>query len=687
MTEIDAVFGKDAFFDTFTPRAIFYPSIAKVRRTLSDSVTTPPRQCDEDWGEIERFLAEVSELSQSCQSLAEFGTETLTRTADLLGALGGAVWVVDADLGMRPLCRVGDEQTMPSGEFLDNENHRQVLHGIAHHGPTTSERLPGDIVLSAAPFRSESDIVGVMELVHRGSTSDVALAGSERLLAMVADLTGDFLRRRQLNELRESLQDWRHFESLSQRAHASLNLRDTAYVLVNDGRLFIGCDRASLVVPRRRRLQALAISGVDTLDRRSPLVASMEALAGAVAPSRQWLRYRGQTDPLPPQLAEPLCKFVDESHAQTIDVVPLLANGTDEERDDLVGVLLLEQFDAAVEDDADEQIIRFANLSSSALRNAIDYETLPLLSLARWMRRALRLGQRKGRRWGMIGTGVLTVILALGLIPATHFVEAEGEAQPLKRRNVYAPIDGEVVEVRVQHDESVAENQVLIVLRSRELDLELERLQGEYQTTEKKLLAVTSARIQAGNSVTTDPIPGQLAAEEQELQQQLDSQRTQIRLVRQQRELLEVRSPIDGQVLTWDPRDLLADRPVQRGQLLITTADLGGPWALELLVDDRSVGQVIAAQRDHEAPLIVWFTLATGSAPSYRGTLMQISGRTEVIGDDPAAARVLVSVPNEAIELLRPGTTMKAKFDCGRRPLGYVLLHDVYDRIRSWLLF
>ncbi|MDV6033357.1 MAG: HlyD family efflux transporter periplasmic adaptor subunit [Phycisphaera sp. RhM] len=672
-------------------------------------MTSSPEQCGEEWGEIEQFVAEISERSQASVSLQAFASEALERTVELLGAAGGSVWMVDDAAGYQSLCQVKVDSELPDAALIAGEQHTRFLRSVLDSSRQQSAAIPhatapGDrpqrtpsrpggvhetYFWTGSPLRIDQDVIGVLEVVQSNSISPAARTGSERLLAIVADLTGDFLRRQRLKDLQSAVDRWRQYEALCQRAHASLDLPDTAYQLVNDGRWFIGCDRVSLLVPRRGRLTAMATSGVDTLDRRSDLVRSMEELAKAVEPSRQWLRYRGTTDQFPPQLERPLCAFADDSHSQSIDVVPLLASSdvSGDATESLVGMLVLEKFDASIDPDAEERIVRIANLCSSALRNAIDYQSLPMLSLARWLRRTIRYGGLQRRKLAIVTVAVVLAILALRVIPATHYVAAEGEAQPLIRRNIYAPVDGEVVEVRGGHDESVTADQILVVLRSRDLELELERLQGEYQTTEKRLLAIASARVQTGFDEASARIPGQLAAEEQELKQQLASLQTQIALVRKQRDSLEIRSPIGGRILTWDPEDLLADRPVQRGQLLVSVADLSGPWVLELLVPDRSVGHVISAQRIEDVPLDVSFTLATGSSPTYRGSLKQIAGRTEVLDQQQASTRVLVSVPSEAVELLRPGTTIKAKFDCGRRSLGFVWLHDLFETVRGWILF
>lgn len=684
-------------------------------------MTSAAGHSDEEWSEIEHFIAGITALTQSCHSLEEFSTEAIRRAVDLLDAGDGSVWITNENEDLVKLCQVGGNGDGAPTLSPDPAVHQPFLRSILAAGQPGSSsvqrsssnsrvgQLAGQVTGEdtgdgnfvgatvedcrwvAAPFHVDHHAIGVIAVSQPSSASSAAVAGCERLLEMVAELAGDFLRRQQIGELRAVAEQWQQYESLSLRAHANLDLRSTAYRIVNDGRLFIGCDRVSLVVVLRGRFQAMAISGVDTFDRRSNLVRSMESLAAAVAASGQWLRYRGDTEQLPPQLEQPIGAFADESHSQTIDVVPLLAplSEVDGAGDELVGVLLLERFDAIDRRGVEQRIIQLSTLSSSALHNAVDYQTLPLRSTARWIRSLLYSRNHRRRQLGIAASVLAAVVVALCAIPATFYVEAEGKAEPLIRRNLYAPLDGEVVEVGGAHDESVAKDQVLVTLRSRPLEIELQRLQGEYQTTEKKLLAVASARVQNNRDrdQEADRLLGQLAAEEQELKQELASQQSQLTLIRRQRDQLAVRSPIDGRIMTWDPSELLADRPVQRGQLLVSVADVNGPWILEVTVPDRRVGHLLTAQRDSQQPLDATFTLATGGAPTYRGAVERIAGRTEVIDGQSSTTRVRIAIPDEAVEMLRPGTAIHTKIDCGRRSLGFVWLHDVYETIRSWLLF
>ncbi len=68
----------------------------------------------------------------------------------------------------------------------------------------------------------------------------------------------------------------------------------------------------------------------------------------------------------------------------------------------------------------------------------------------------------------------------------------------------------------------------------------------------------------------------ELSALERELQESLKSQDEQMVIVRQAIASLDVRSPIDGQVISWNPLEGLERRPVQQGQKLMTVASQAG---------------------------------------------------------------------------------------------------------------
>jgi multidrug efflux pump subunit AcrA (membrane-fusion protein) len=266
-------------------------------------------------------------------------------------------------------------------------------------------------------------------------------------------------------------------------------------------------------------------------------------------------------------------------------------------------------------------------------------------------------------------------------------VHATGELQPEEQHYIFAPFDGQVAAISVKHGDQVAANDILLELRSPEIDLESQRIQGEVDTTQKRVSAIESSLLQMNVANETDETRfTQLAAEQEELAEVLTSQQKQLALLRQQREKLLLRSPIAGQVLTWDLEQLLSDRPVQRGQSLLNIANLDGPWLAKLEVPDQKIGHVLSAKVQTDA-IPVSFQLATDRGVDYHGLVRRISSRTEITDDDRSVVRIAMDVDESAVRELRPGATILAQIHCGRRSMAYVLFHDLVQTVTSWVKF
>jgi multidrug efflux pump subunit AcrA (membrane-fusion protein) len=283
-------------------------------------------------------------------------------------------------------------------------------------------------------------------------------------------------------------------------------------------------------------------------------------------------------------------------------------------------------------------------------------------------------------------------VAVASFVPAEHSVEVRGSLQPRSARDVFAPVDGEVAEVRVHHQQDVAQDALLVALRSPSLELEHRRVVGERDATREKLQAVESARLIGGNPETPDRggdrLASALSGSAEELRKQLESQEQQLAILNEQSRALRVRSPMAGAVLTWQIEDLLEGRPVQRGQVLATVADLAGAWELRLEVPDRRIGHVLAAQRELRPNLPVHFALATAPGRTFEGRIREVWPVAEPAANGgPATVRVLADFDRAELEQLRPGATVLAKIHCGRRPLGYVWFHGIFEAIQALWFF
>jgi hypothetical protein len=106
----------------------------------------------------------------------------------------------------------------------------------------------------------------------------------------------------------------------------------------------------------------------------------------------------------------------------------------------------------------------------------------------------------------------------------------------------------------------------------------------------------------------------------------------------------------------------------------------------ELDVPDDEIGQVLNAQASSK-DMPVTFQLATNRGVDFHGVIRRIASRTENGVDDRPIVRITVDVDEKAIGELRPGATIFAKINCGRRKVAYVWFHDVVEAVQSWVSF
>ncbi len=146
-------------------------------------------------------------------------------------------------------------------------------------------------------------------------------------------------------------------------------------------------------------------------------------------------------------------------------------------------------------------------------------------------------------------------------------------------------------------------------------------------------------------------------------------------------------SPIKGQVVTWQVRDRLRHRPVRQGQALMTVVDPAGDWELEIQMPQRRIGHITRAAAASDKPLPVTFMLATHPGREFTGHVKEVGQVADATDGQGPTVLVRVSIDKVELPELRPGATVSARVDCGRRSLGYVWLHDVFEVVQSQVLF
>ncbi|PAY18513.1 hypothetical protein CKO51_16030 [Rhodopirellula sp. SM50] len=505
--------------------------------------------------------------------------------------------------------------------------------------------------------------------------------------------------------------------------HRDLDVTGTAYRIANESRRVLSLDRVTVLVAKGSRLRVESVSGVAVVDRRANAIAAAETLAQRALVLGRPIKLPF-SDPLPPQLANPLDHYLEETDVASVWIMPLYqplsSNATHGHRyrpsaadvaepsraeftDDLcsdaepIGVLLLESFsdDAKVEPTAAMREI--AAEAAMALANSREHHRIfglhVLKILGDWF---------GGRRLpyttlGLVATAML--LIAATVIQVDHKIIATGFAEPSGQQNVFARTDGVVKEIFVRDGQQVAKGDVLMRLENADLESTAESLSGEIQTTAQRLTSIRSMLL---DPATDAKQSGRMAIEQRQLQSELNNLQSQLDLVRNQLSELQITAPIDGVVSAWQLKRKLSDRPVARGNHLLSIVRTDGPWQLRLEIPDEDAAEILRASTAQDA-LKVEFAAASHPESTFVATLQSISGaaRRNAQGATVIDAVATVDLPNDpaddadrrfgtqtfASADAHNGVEATAKIRCGRRSLLGSWFGDVTDFVHRNLLF
>ncbi len=109
---------------------------------------------------------------------------------------------------------------------------------------------------------------------------------------------------------------------------------------------------------------------------------------------------------------------------------------------------------------------------------------------------------------------------------------------------------------------------------------------------------------------------------------------------------------------------------------------------------ENRMGHITAAQRAmKKEDLDVTYILALQPGTTRHGKIEEVARSAEVRGDEGNTVMIYVELDKTEMEQLRAeqklrqGAAVSAKVYCGRRPLGYVLLHDLIEFVQAKIWF
>jgi multidrug efflux pump subunit AcrA (membrane-fusion protein) len=303
-----------------------------------------------------------------------------------------------------------------------------------------------------------------------------------------------------------------------------------------------------------------------------------------------------------------------------------------------------------------------------------------------------------------IAGAVLILLLALFLVPAKFQLSGKGKLEPVSKRDVFATLKGTVRKIFVKHGQMVKAGDPLVLIKNPDLTAQVEDVQGKLNSAYTEFHAAERQLQNAGRNHLTTEEQERIRGQATGYETQAESLERQLKILREKEKQLEVVSPINGQIVTWQIEEKLFQRPVEEGQLLMTVADPDGPWEIDVRMPEDRMGFVARranekhdevqqkklageATQPSDEQLDASYILATNPGSRYYGKVFEIGQSAEVMGDDGNVVLLKVSIDkseHDAVDL-KQGADVTAKIDCGTASIGYCWFHDLISFIQSRL--
>lgn len=675
---------------------------------------TPDDNVNQVRERVLQLAREIERLSQSDLPPEGFFQQFLNHLVGALGARAGAVWMMEGGMRLTLLCEVRLAETGFHENPMAQRTNERLLTNVLQtgeastHSPNDSGdiQLPTQHMLILGGLSANKECVGVVQLFQRPDAPDEARPGYLQFVEQMSGYASKYLEKRTKKvQPTASSQFWNDFEQYILQMQRSLDVSEVASAAASDGRLLLGCDRLSVAVRRGNKTSISAISGQDSVNPRANLVRTMAELAKTVVSMREPLMYSGKVDKLAPQVEKPLANYIQESGSRMVLVIPFLESEALLQKDDeggkkdvktrqATGCLIVEQVaDSQPAEGLEERSEMLADHVGAAINNAARHSRIFGLSIWKFFGHILEWfhGRKLAKTMAILGV-IALVIGAMVFVPWDYRVEGQGKLMPIQQYDVFAPWNGTVESLLDKNGvplpagqnldgKRVVAGQPLIRLRDKELEKERNEYDGELNE-KSKLIEVTRIKIDR----TQDH------SERIELQGQLQAARLRVASLNETLKIIDsriasliIRAPHAGVITNFQTEQLLSNRPVNRGELLLEIMDDSGEWRLEVEVEEQRMGHLRRAQvAKKNDSLPVEFILATDTENTYDGVLGELSTRASTSqNENKNVMQVFVTINRDDLPETRIGAEVRTKINCGKRSLGYVLFGDVVEFLQK----
>lgn len=490
--------------------------------------------------------------------------------------------------------------------------------------------------------------------------ANTALAVGEHTLYFTASIPSTFQVMRQYGKARQDVIYFAEILKIVGALQEDEKFKQAGMRLCNEIAALFKVGQVSLgwVHPRKKQVKIKAISNIETFDQRTHALWELESLMDEVVRQDAEILWQSSNE-------KSVGELVSMAHAAYGAVravnhllsVPLRVGG------DVVAVLTLESENTPFSQD-DAWKIRLLLEQCAAHLALLEERSL-------WLgERAQRVAKRTFKtffRLDKIGLKVAAIagVLALGFVTfGTWDYRIDGQFT-LKAQNVVhlsAPIDGILDQAPVRPGDTVKAGDVVMALSTRELLLEQARTFAELASHKHEIekarasFSLADMRIAEAAQAVTEATLKQI----------------QLRL-----ESAQVKAPYQGVVIEGDLQARIG-APLRTGETFMKIAALDS-FYVEILIAEKDLKDLTLS--DTAALTFVGRPDFTYEA---QADFVVPQAYVRAGGNVFALKASLLSTPEE---WWRPGMSGLAKLPAGRRPIWWILTHEMIDylRLNFWI--
>jgi len=593
------------------------------------------------------------------------------KVAAILPCQAVHLWMFDGDT-LRLMANDGEDATVTVGEtqspgegyvadmaeegesllIVDPRDERLVQRNAARSAALAAPVSNALLV----PLMQDDAEVGVLEAINR---QDHPFDEDDQFLMMsVAETVASALKNASLLHAERKLEILRALVAVSGEITSTLRLDRLLGIIVNSPQNVLPYERCAIALDQRGKLQLKAVSGMAALPLGDISVERLNQLTRWLSTQQETIHIRQTEDAdAVTEIPTPVAEYFTATGFRALYATPLV---DDQGR---VGVLTYESSQADFLDVPHIEMIKIlAGQATVAIRNALLYREVPLISLIEpLVKRKQRLLNDTRSRWMTLGI-VFECVLFMSVFPLPMRVSGDATVAPQHLVTVAAPVDGVVSSVSAHEGQRVTTGEVLGKMSDWQWRTELVSAEAKYQ---QALLAMQNDLAHGAAQSGADRTQAEFMRAE--------AARAQARL-----ENAQLRSPIDGVVVTPDLQNVAGKR-LDAGTPFAQVLDLSSA-IVQIGIPERDLGFMKPGEE-------VAIKLDSYPQRTFRGRVSIISPEAK-LGDGERTFNVEVPLSNSDATL-RTGMTGRGKVSLGWHGAGYVLLRRpalwIWQTLWNWI--